>query len=291
MQALTVYRSRHWGNTKEVAEAMAEVLEAELRKPEELSSKDLEDYDLVGFGSGIYFRKHGEKLLDFAECLPEINGKKAFIISTSGLSKVLLLHDFEGPIRRILERKGFEILDSFDCGGGPTFTAYLNTWEEYIKASLTRKIWTLQENLSRNWLKGMRRMIEIYTDGASRGNPGPASHAFIILEDGDEIDRGSGYIGKATNNRAEYTAVIEALERVSDITDGEVKVYSDSNLLVRQLSGDWKIKSGKIQKLHDKVKELTENFEGMEFVQVPRENKMTQMVDRMCNEVLDEKAS
>ncbi|MFP4633374.1 MAG: ribonuclease HI family protein [Candidatus Aenigmatarchaeota archaeon] len=130
-------------------------------------------------------------------------------------------------------------------------------------------------------------MVEIYTDGASRGNPGPASYAFLILENGEEIERKSGYIGKTTNNRAEYTAVVEALKKANELGKKEVKLYSDSNLLVRQLSGDWKVKSDEIRKLYDKTKKLMKNFEGVEFVQVPRENKRTKIVDGMCNEVLD----
>ncbi|MFP4115688.1 MAG: ribonuclease HI family protein [Candidatus Aenigmatarchaeota archaeon] len=130
-------------------------------------------------------------------------------------------------------------------------------------------------------------MVEIYTDGASRGNPGPASYAFLILEGGEEIERKSGYIGKTTNNRAEYTAVVEALKKANELGKEEVELYSDSNLLVRQLSGDWKVKSDEIRKLYDKTKKLMKNFEGVEFVQVPRENKRTKIVDGMCNEVLD----
>lgn len=117
MQALIVYRSRHRGNTEKVAEAMAKVLGAEMKKPEKINPSDLEKYDLIGFGSGIYFRKHGEKLLEFVESLPEMKDKKAFIISTSGLPRIPLLHEFEGPLRERLKKKGFEILDSFDCRG------------------------------------------------------------------------------------------------------------------------------------------------------------------------------
>ncbi|MFP4115689.1 MAG: flavodoxin family protein [Candidatus Aenigmatarchaeota archaeon] len=117
MKALIVYRSKHQGNTEKVAEAMAEVMDADLKKPEELNTEDLEDYDFVGFGSGIYFRKHDEKVLGFVDDLPQMEGKDAFIVSTSGLPKIPLVHEFERPLRDRLEGKGFEIVGSFDCRG------------------------------------------------------------------------------------------------------------------------------------------------------------------------------
>lgn len=133
-------------------------------------------------------------------------------------------------------------------------------------------------------------MIEIYTDGASRGNPGLASYAFIITEDGKEVERKSGYIGKTTNNRAEYKAVIEALERAKGVGAEEVKVYSDSRLVVNQLEGNWKVKSEEIRPLHKKASELMGKFDEVRLVHVSRENEMTKMVDRMCNRKLDERA-
>lgn len=132
-------------------------------------------------------------------------------------------------------------------------------------------------------------MIEIYTDGASRGNPGPASYAFLILDSsGNELERRSGFLGETTNNRAEYNAVINALKKASEITQEEAKVYSDSRLVVNQAKGNWKVKSDEIEPLVEEVRDLVENFESVKFIHVSRENEMTRKVDEMCNRKLDE---
>ncbi|MFB6215899.1 MAG: ribonuclease HI family protein, partial [Candidatus Aenigmatarchaeota archaeon] len=131
--------------------------------------------------------------------------------------------------------------------------------------------------------------LEIYTDGASRGNPGPASYAYLIMKDSEEMTRGSGFLGKTTNNRAEYKAVIEALSKVRSENE-KVVVNSDSRLVVNQMSGKWKVKSQNLQPLHTEVKELAEGFKEVSFNHVPRENKYISIVDGMCNEELDRQA-
>lgn len=137
----------------------------------------------------------------------------------------------------------------------------------------------------------MSGKVRIYTDGASRGNPGPASYAFLIRDEkGREIYRDSEFIGKTTNNRAEYNAVINALKKVLEITQGKVKVYSDSRLVVNQAEGNWKVKSEEIKPLVEEVRSLAEDFESVKFVHVSRENEMIGKVDKMCNQKLDEEA-
>jgi flavodoxin len=81
----------------------------------------LERYELVGFGSGIYFGKHSESLLDFVDKLPVVKNKKAFIFSTSGLRKIPLVHDFNKPLRKKLQQKGFDIVAEFSCRGLDTY--------------------------------------------------------------------------------------------------------------------------------------------------------------------------
>lgn len=134
--------------------------------------------------------------------------------------------------------------------------------------------------------------IEIYTDGASRGNPGPAASAFRIVDgNGNEITKDSRFLGLTTNNRAEYEAVIMALEKAKDITGGSVKVFSDSNLLVNQLSGDWKVKNKEIKRLFKQVRELEKRFDEVKFVKLPRDDRRIDSVDALCNRKLDEKLS
>jgi ribonuclease HI len=132
--------------------------------------------------------------------------------------------------------------------------------------------------------------IKIYTDGASRGNPGPGAIAFIIVNERDEIVmRHKHFIGKCTNNIAEYRALIAALERAKKVAK-EVRCFSDSKLMVHQLRGEYKVKKPHIRELFDKVKKLESNFEKIEYRHVNRTNHGIRMVDRMVNEILNKLA-
>ena len=123
MKALMIYISVHHGNTGKVAATMANILDADLVQVKQADATMLERYDLIGFGSGIYFGKHHESLLDFVDKLPLVRNKKAFIFSTSGLRKIPLVHDFDKPLRKKLQRKGFDIIAEFSCRGLDTYRA------------------------------------------------------------------------------------------------------------------------------------------------------------------------
>ncbi len=123
MKALIIYVSVHHGNTEKVARVMANVLDADLLDVKQANVGTLAQYDLVGFGSGIYFGKHHESLLDFADSLPMVRNRRAFIFSTSGLRKIPFVHDFDKPLRRRLQRKGFDIIGEFSCRGLDTYRA------------------------------------------------------------------------------------------------------------------------------------------------------------------------
>jgi flavodoxin len=123
MRVLIVYISVHHGNTEKVARTMANVLDADLAQVREASAAVLEQYDLIGFGSGIYFGRHHKSLLDFVDRLPVLRNKKAFILSTSGLRKIPLVHDFDRSIRKKLQRKGFNVIAEFSCRGLDTYRA------------------------------------------------------------------------------------------------------------------------------------------------------------------------
>ncbi|NIA09870.1 MAG: flavodoxin [Nitrospiraceae bacterium] len=116
MKTLIVCVSVHHGNTRKIAKAMAEVLDAELRKPDEVNPDDIKNYGLIGFGSGIYFGKHHKSLLRFVDKL-DGNGKNAFIFSTSGYKKLPLINNFDKSLVRRLSRRGFSIIGSFNCKG------------------------------------------------------------------------------------------------------------------------------------------------------------------------------
>jgi len=109
----------------------------------------------------------------------------------------------------------------------------------------------------------------IYIDGASRGNPGPSGIGAVIYDGKDEIKKIYKYIGEGTNNEAEYEALILALKEAIDLKYFSVKVFSDSELLVKQINGDYRVLDSKLEKLFNKAyKEI--NPEPMESV-VPRD--------------------
>jgi len=120
MKALIIYISVHHGNTERVAKVMADILDADLLQVRQVDASMLEQYDLIGFGSGIFFGKHHKNLLDFADRLPMLRNKKAFIFSTSGLRKMWFIHNFDKPLKEKLQRKRFDIIGQFSCRGFDT---------------------------------------------------------------------------------------------------------------------------------------------------------------------------
>lgn len=120
MKTLIIYISIHHGNTEKIAEAMAEVLDAKLVKPREVGTTTLSKYDLIGFGSGIYYHKHHKGLLDLIGRLPDLKRKKAFIFSTSGVRKMPVFNNFDKQLKKKLLEKGFNIIGEFSCRGFDT---------------------------------------------------------------------------------------------------------------------------------------------------------------------------
>jgi flavodoxin len=116
MKALVIYESQHHGNTAKIAEAISEVLGAKLVRVAAAPSS-LEGYDLVGFGSGIFYGGHHRRLLDFVERLDGGQLRAAFIFSTSGSGKT----DGHRALKRLLGRKGFDLVGDFACPGYDRF--------------------------------------------------------------------------------------------------------------------------------------------------------------------------
>jgi len=123
MKTLIVYTSVHHGNTERVAQVMANVLDADLLQVQQVDASVLEQYDLIGFGSGVYVGKHHNSLLGFVDTLPMMRDKKAFIFSTSGLRKMRFIHNFDRPLEQKLQRKRFDIIGQFSCRGYDTSQA------------------------------------------------------------------------------------------------------------------------------------------------------------------------
>jgi flavodoxin len=123
MKAIIIYISVHHGNTERIARVIANTLEAVFLQVRDTDANMLGQYDLIGFGSGIYFGRHHKSLLDFIDKLPTMKHKKAFIFSTSGLRKIPFVHDFDKPLMKKLKRKGFDIIGEFSCRGLDTYRA------------------------------------------------------------------------------------------------------------------------------------------------------------------------
>ena len=132
--------------------------------------------------------------------------------------------------------------------------------------------------------------LRAYTDGAARGNPGPSASGYLIYEGRKILQQRSVYNGIATNNYAEYGAVILALKWcISNFEPKKVSLslYSDSELVVKQLNGAYKVKSKPLKKLNDEAKILIKKFEKVRLINVRREDKNISLVDRALNSLLD----
>ena len=136
----------------------------------------------------------------------------------------------------------------------------------------------------------MKKII-IYADGGSRGNPGPAAIGVVFCNEKDQIiKKYSEYLGEATNNEAEYQAVIFALKKVKQLVgkekskNAEIEIISDSQLLTSQLNGQYKIKEKNLQSLFIEIWNLKQDFKKVEFIPIPREEN--QEADGLVNQVL-----
>jgi ribonuclease HI len=129
--------------------------------------------------------------------------------------------------------------------------------------------------------------LTIFTDGASRNNPGEAGAGIFILRDGKPVDKIARYLGTTTNNIAEYQAAIIGLERCVKLGASMVKLHADSELMVKQLNGQYKVKNEGLKPLHARVKELIAKIGTVEVQYIPRERNKE--ADALANQAIDEK--
>jgi probable phosphoglycerate mutase len=132
-------------------------------------------------------------------------------------------------------------------------------------------------------------VLHVYTDGAAGPtNPGPAASAWIIMDptSGEVLAEDAVYIGRHTNNMAEYTAIIRALEDCRALGSGKVRVHSDSQLCINQINGSWRVNKPYLGSMLAEVRRLRARFEDVRFVWVRRENAWITRCDRNAAEVL-----
>jgi ribonuclease HI len=125
----------------------------------------------------------------------------------------------------------------------------------------------------------------VYFDGASRGNPGPAAIGWVLVTDEGIVDEGGDRIGETTNNRAEYAALIRALDAATGHGFDEVDVRGDSELIVRQVRGEYDTNNPELRERRVKVRELLDGFDRWTIEHVPRE--VNSRADSLANEAFD----
>ena len=130
----------------------------------------------------------------------------------------------------------------------------------------------------------------LHVDGGARGNPGPAGVGVVVTdEDGHELARANAYIGETTNNVAEYRAVLLGLDQAQALGIGELEIVNDSELVARQLTGEYRVKKEELRLLHDQAKRALEGFERWSIRSVPRARN--EVADSLVNEAIDARAS
>jgi ribonuclease HI len=130
-------------------------------------------------------------------------------------------------------------------------------------------------------------LLTIHTDGASRGNPGEAAYAYTIARDGHPAIEEAGRLGRLTNNQAEYEALVRALDHALRMgPEHRLLIHSDSELMVKQMRGEYKVKNEDLRDLYDQARKLVRRFAGtIAFKHVRREHN--KRADELCNEALD----
>jgi len=136
--------------------------------------------------------------------------------------------------------------------------------------------------------KGARddSLFTLFVDGASRGNPGPAGAGFVIRRSGKMVEGQAQYLGRITSNQAEYNALLLGLRQALELGAARIEVISDSELMVRQMNGQYRVKHPALKPLFEKARELSQKFKSFTIRHVPREQNRE--ADRLANRAIDE---
>ena len=129
--------------------------------------------------------------------------------------------------------------------------------------------------------------LVIYSDGGSRGNPGPSAYAVVVTRDGKVIHEHTEFLGTNTNNYAEYRGLIAGIGKALEMKDMDVEFVMDSELVIKQMRGEYKVKSPNIRKLHEDAKAMSSLIPNVKFTHVKRENPMVSRADALLNAEMD----
>ncbi|MFW9996325.1 MAG: flavodoxin family protein [Candidatus Odinarchaeota archaeon] len=160
LKVLIILKSIHHKNTEKIAKVFAKIFGSEIKAPRQTDPLEVQNYDLVGFGSGIYSDKHHESLIDFVDKMPRVNGRKAFIFSTSALLGEKKVTKDHSILRERLQSRGYTIVDEFACKGFNTnsFLKYLGGMNKGRPNAEDLKnaeefAWKLKQNFENDSLK------------------------------------------------------------------------------------------------------------------------------------------
>ena len=134
--------------------------------------------------------------------------------------------------------------------------------------------------------KAQKKCVEIFIDGAARGNPGESGIGVFIVDEKGGTKEIKKYLGTRTNNQAEYTALITALKSAKEHSKKSIKIYTDSLLLANQINGIWKVKNPEIAILYEHAKKLLKDYRETSITHIPREENKE--ADRLANLAIDE---
>ena len=129
----------------------------------------------------------------------------------------------------------------------------------------------------------------VHIDGASRGNPGPAAWAYTITASDGTVTECGGHLGTATNNVAEYTALLQALDQLYQMGARQAVIHSDSELLVKQMNGQYQVKDAHLKQLYEQAKAKCQRLDSVQLLHVRREQN--RRADELCNQTLGSRAS
>lgn len=170
-----------------------------------------------------------------------------------------------------------------DYKQAPAKEHYIDTLEKFFATEVKEPV---VENTVVDKASPKIKVVKTFTDGGSRGNPGPSASGYVILDENDGIlEEGGEYLGITTNNQAEYQAVKLALEQARKYQPDEVQMFMDSLLVVNQMTGVYKIKNRDLWPIYEAIKELASYFKKVTFTHVRREYNT--MADSQVNIVLD----